>query len=68
VLLQPTWRGAIQAGHFMKEKCTYKFGMVEHPHKIHGNSTAYFPNEDGEIRTLRLTNNTYKDGLKYNKL
>jgi hypothetical protein len=29
---------------------------------------AYFPNEDGEIRTLSLTSNAYKDGLKYNKL
>jgi hypothetical protein len=41
--------------------------MVEHQHKTHGNSMAYFSNEDGEI-TLSLTNNTYKDGLKYNKL
>jgi len=35
----------------MKEKCTFKFEMVEHLHKIHGNNMAYFPNEDGEIRT-----------------
>jgi len=52
----------------MEEKCTYKFGMVQHLHKTHGNSTAYFPNEDGEITIVSLTNNTYKDGLKYNKL
>jgi hypothetical protein len=35
----------------MKEKCTFKFELVEHLHKIHGNSMAYLPNEDGEIRT-----------------
>jgi hypothetical protein len=33
----------------MKEKYTFKFGLVEHIHKTHGNSTAYFPNEGGEI-------------------
>jgi hypothetical protein len=35
----------------MKEKCTFKFGLDEHLHTIHGNSMAYFPNEEGEIRT-----------------
>lgn len=55
-----------QTGHFMKEMCTFKFGLVEQLHEIHGNSTANCPNEDEEIRTLNLTNDRYKDGLKYN--
>jgi len=52
----------------MKEKCTFTFGLADNLHTMHGNSMAHFPNEDGEIRTLSFTNNTYKDGLQYNEL
>jgi hypothetical protein len=52
----------------MREKCTFQFGLLEQLHEMHGNSMANCPNEDKEIRTLNLTNDRHKDGLKYNKL